>query len=421
VFTDNSGNCDHSGSILYEGEILTYYNDPIEAVKVSLYKDSDVMYSMTTADNGRYLLVVPQEDGQRYNIVPERLDQPRNGVSTLDLVDIQKHLLGKEFFDHPFKYIAADANNSQQVSAIDLVEIRKLILGIYSEYPNNTSWRFVDKSFQFANVNHPWPFQELINVQYFGESNYGLDFIGVKIGDVNNTVVANATQLLPRNGNRTLFIQASSPETVQAGETVQIELTIPEPVLGFQWTMETKGLTFAGIHSDDIRIEDQHVGVLHGDLLTMSWNTDQFEAYNAGQPVKLLLEFVAESNGNISEMIRMTDRVARAEAYTWNEEIVDVRLEFRNETEATEFALYQNEPNPWNGTTTIHFDLPEEGHVTLSMFDMTGKQVKTIEGEFKAGRNAIQLQKKDLPVQGVLYYRLDSGIYTATKKMIKLD
>ncbi len=41
-----------------------------------------------------------------------------------------------------------------------------------------------------------------------------------------------------------------------------------------------------------------------------------------------------------------------------------------------EFALYQNEPNPWNTQTTIGFDLPADGKVTLSVFEATGKVVK---------------------------------------------
>ncbi len=67
-----------------------------------------------------------------FQINVERNDAYRNGVSTLDLVRIQKHLLGIEPLTSPYDLIAADANNSQSVSAIDLVELRKLILGIYT-------------------------------------------------------------------------------------------------------------------------------------------------------------------------------------------------------------------------------------------------------------------------------------------------
>lgn len=45
----------------------------------------------------------------------------------------------------PYKMIAADANHSNSITTFDVVEIRKLILGIYSKFPNNTSWRFATR------------------------------------------------------------------------------------------------------------------------------------------------------------------------------------------------------------------------------------------------------------------------------------
>ena len=49
------------------------------------------------------------------------------------------------------------------------------------------------------------------------------------------------------------------------------------------------------------------------------------------------------------------------------------------------------------------------------------ENVVSIEGEYKAGRQSMIINHKDVPVQGVLYYRLDSGNYSATKKMIRID
>ena len=421
LFTDNSGNCDHSGSVVYEGEILTDHQQPIESVNVSLVNNNETTYAMNTADNGKYILVVPQEDGQRYTIEPKRLDQPRNGVSTLDLVRIQKHLLGKEFFDSPYQYIAADANNSEQVSAIDLIEIRKLILGIYSEYPNNDSWRFMDKSYQIANPQNPWPFDGAINIQYNGSSVSGLDFIGIKIGDVNNSAQANATQVLPRNGRRMMTVAVNAPEHVVAGQAVDVTLTFPERVIGFQGTMKTAGLKFESINSNDVEINDQHVGVLENGLVTMSWNETDLSQETVKEPMTVHLHFVATTAGDVVDMISLNDEIAVSEAYTYGDEIVNLRLESDSDGSGLEFALYQNEPNPWTGATVINFDLPEEGKVKLTLVDMTGKTIKVIEGQYKAGPQSIQLLKKDVPVQGILYYRLDCGNYSATKKMIRLE
>jgi hypothetical protein len=421
VFTDNSGNCDNSGSVVYEGEILTEQQVPVEAVNVSLTKDSETLHAMNTSDNGKYVLPVPEVVGQRYTIEPKRLDQPRNGVSTLDLVRIQKHLLGKELFDSPYQYIAADANNNEQISAIDLIEIRKLILGIYTEFPANTSWRFIDKNYQMANQQHPWPFDDVINIQYDGQSVSGLDFIAIKVGDVNHSAQANALQVLPRSGRRMLSISTESAEIVEVGQTVDVVLTFPEQVAGFQWTLETTGLEYAGITSEDIIIGDQHVGLLKDGVITMSWNETDLARVVSDGPMTIQLRFVVTQSGKTADMIRLTDKVTPAEAYTYSDEILDVSLKVQGAEAGVEFALYQNEPNPWTGSTTIGFELPEAGSVKLTLFDMTGKAIKTIEGEYKAGYQTIQLFKKDVPAQGILYYRLDSGAYSASKKMIHLE
>jgi len=376
---------------------------------------------MSTVDNGKYLLVVPEVDGQRYTIEPKRLDQPKNGVSTLDLVRIQKHLLGKELFDSPYQYIAADANNNEQVSAIDMIEIRKLILGIYVEYPNNDSWRFVDKQYQFANLQSPWSFIETINIQYDGSSVSGLDFVGVKIGDVNNSVQANALQILPRNGEKVLTLNLDAPETVQKGEMVSVKVNFPQRVEGFQGTIETSGLEYASIESEVIEISEQHVGLLDKGVITMSWIEENPDKVKPEEEMSFVLKFVATQSGRIADMIRLSDKVANAEAYLFDDEIVDIKLGTSKAEAAVDFALYQNEPNPWTGSTSIGFELPEDGVVKLTLFDMTGATVKVIESQFKAGYQTIQLLRKDVPVQGVLYYRLDCGNYSATKKMIRLE
>ncbi|MEP7269115.1 MAG: dockerin type I domain-containing protein [Saprospiraceae bacterium] len=59
-------------------------------------------------------------------------------------------MLGIERLKSPYKKIAADVNNDNDISAIDLLELRKLILGIYDKLPDNTSWKFVPKSRETA-------------------------------------------------------------------------------------------------------------------------------------------------------------------------------------------------------------------------------------------------------------------------------
>jgi len=107
--------------------------------------------------------------------------------------------------------------------------------------------------------------------------------------------------------------------------------------------------------------------------------------------------------------------VTPVEAYAGGS-VKDVNLRF--DSSDTGFALYQNTPNPYQGETTIGFELPEAAKATLSVYDVTGKMLKVVEGDFAQGYHEVKLRGADLKASGVLYYQLDTDTYTATKKMV---
>ena len=77
-----------------------------------------------------------------YKVTASKGGDYLNGVSTLDLVYIQRHILGIQPLTNPYLLIVADADNNGKVTVNDLSELRKLILGVYTELPSNASWRF---------------------------------------------------------------------------------------------------------------------------------------------------------------------------------------------------------------------------------------------------------------------------------------
>ena len=82
------------------------------------------------------------------------------------------------------------------------------------------------------------------------------------------------------------------------------------------------------------------------------------------------------------------------------------------------FSLYQNYPNPFNPSTTIKYILPKEGIVTLKVFNVLGKEVKTLTNEFEqAGTHNISFNASTLP-SGIYFYRLTSGNFTQVKKLV---
>lgn len=421
LILDNDDVCDttESGSIVLEGEILTELTQPVQLVAVKLTSPGHSFPPYMTTTDGKYLFdhLTGPADCQ---ITASRDDEHRNGVSTLDLVRIQKHLLGIEPFNDPYLMIAADANNSQGVSAIDLVELRKLILGIYTKLPNNTSWRFVDKSFQFTNPSSPWPFDETIDIPNMTTNESGKDFMAVKIGDVNNSVKANAHQIKPRNGGGVLHF-AIDDQTVSEGELVSIPVYADDftSIEGYQFTLMTYGLEFTGVESGVIEMKDENIGYF-ADMITTSWH--RIGGVSAtSKEVLFTFQFKAIAAGNLSEMISLNSKETEAEAYNTSDDIKDVKLTFRGTEAGITFALYQNEPNPFKGVTVVGFDVPESGKVTLTVFDVTGKVLAVKNQDAIAGYNTISLSRKDIPAVGVMYYRLDAGEYTATKKMILIE
>lgn len=128
--------------------------------------------------------------GYHFTVTPSKNLHPLNGLSTFDLVLIQKHLLGIEPLDSPYKIIAADANQDGQLTSFDIFLLKQLLLGVTSELPNGRSWRFIPQSFVFPNPANPFetPFPESIEVLPSDPMyNFGKHFYGIKIGDVNDS------------------------------------------------------------------------------------------------------------------------------------------------------------------------------------------------------------------------------------------
>jgi len=345
-----------------------------------------------------------------------------NGVSTLDLVLIQKHILGLESLDSPYKVIAADVNGDQKVSASDLVQLRQLILGTSSEFANNSSWRFVDASQSFANAFSPWPFTELIDINSLTNDTRE-DFIGVKIGDVNISAEANSLMRTEVRSNGTLVLSTPSAE-INRNDIISMPVTSSNfsDVYGFQFTMQHAGLSLVEVLDGAIDITDANVGVREG-FLTMSWNDSEGVS---SSDVLFTLNFKAITDVSIEKSISINSRITAAEAYTGSDlSHNDVEFVFttgKTTIAATNYVLHQNEPNPFNASTSISFELPTSGQVTISVYDVAGKVVSVRSDQYAKGLNTINYSRTELgEVSGILYYQLSSGEFTATKKMIILE
>ena len=100
-------------------------------------------------------------------------------------------------------------------------------------------------------------------------------------------------------------------------------------------------------------------------------------------------------------------------------------LNIENELLPNNFALYQNQPNPFNPITTLRYDLPQNEMINITIYDMKGRIIKTLVNSSQtAGHKTIQwnaTNDKNKPVSAGLYlYTIQAGEFRQTKKMVLL-
>jgi hypothetical protein len=89
-----------------------------------------------------------------------------------------------------------------------------------------------------------------------------------------------------------------------------------------------------------------------------------------------------------------------------------------NEFTSLDFTLEQNYPNPFNPTTIINYSIPQAGKVKIALYDILGSEIKLLfDAQQEAGRYELTLDASGLS-SGVYYYRIQSGNFTSTKKLM---
>ena len=131
---------------------------------------------------------------------------------------------------------------------------------------------------------------------------------------------------------------------------------------------------------------------------------------------EVYLRLVVESNVKVQTAIA---NIHSDEGVLYKQGIEEfIEIPFTDEKLVTEYELTQNYPNPFNPQTTINYQLPRDGMVTLKIYDMLGEEVTTLVNEFKTtGRYNIIFDGSNL-ASGVYFYRLEAGNFSDSKKFI---
>lgn len=405
---------DNDGGGMVAGRIVNADEEPIEGIRARIEAALPAYpLEQVTDYNGEYAFGnTPFLLDYMVTITSDN-DDYLNGVSTLDILHIQRHILGQRKFDNPYDMISADVNNDRNITALDLIELRKLILGIYDVLPNSDSWRYVTDYDNIPTTN-PWQYSTQNTIQTMSADMMDQNFMALKVGDVNGTASFSVgDNLIERRSSGAVEFDLRDQKIV-IGQLVELSMTtVDSGVNGFQFAIAYNNMNLVDIRSDylsEANYSNQE------NVITFSYSGN--EALSEGEIMTLTFE--SNTSGLLSDLIHINNQRISSEAYVGdNLELNDLKVRFGNSNVTTQ--LLQNQPNPFSENTIIGFVLSEAGAADITLYDTHGRMLRRISGDYASGYNEIEINKSDLNTTGLIYYQLISGDFSTTKHMVIVE
>lgn len=306
---------------------VEYYagNQGVPGVSMSLRGSSSS--ETTTAEDGTFELKLSRTGTS--SLVPSKTsDTPASqGVSTLDVTMVRRHILGIAAFDTPPRLLAADVDGSSSVSTLDISLMRRLILGVANEY-SGAMWRFVSADSGLPDAQSPWFYESGRSYTNPKTNAANQNFIAIKLGDVNGSWVTPGavlqsgavagssvgTQLAGFEGPELRLISKAVRETSD-GRVVAVAVAVSRfhRVAGMQFTLEwdSKQWSFVRAHRFALpEMNEEHFGydfVLDG-RMTFSWDDPAGTGVTLSESSEILeLEMLAKGSEPMNAVVRFTD------------------------------------------------------------------------------------------------------------------
>ncbi len=394
--------CPEMNMVAVRGNIATETN--VDLSHIEVYLEGDTLMNLTDEAGDYRFENMPT--GGSYKVKPTYDYDPLNGVSTLDIVIIQRHILGINDLDSPYQLIAADADNSESITAADLLDIRRLILGINERFTNNTSWRFVDALNQFIEPSNPWSsgFDEDYLIGSLNE-NMWIDFVGVKVGDVNGSVENTIIDHTDNRSNEMIDV-----EYVISGNELQLIATENMDLYGLQMHI-TDVTSLLDIESDLMDLDMQNVHNAYGNLV-LSYAPKSIQEVQAGEN---FMSFIFQDE---LKDVKLGD-LLNTECYLGND-LTTKRIRLKEFV--AEQSIVKAYPNPWIQTTTIEFESDIKDTYVLRLFNNLGQLEFSTKIHAEIGINKVLLKKEYFKESGIKHYTLQSkGRKMHTGKMFLLE
>ena len=359
-----------------------------------------------------------------------------NGVTTLDIALIQSNILQKSILSSPYKLIAADVNGDGKVTTLDIVYIKRLILGLDTTFSKAVTgekklWAFVDSSYVFPTPSNPFPYKDSISYTGFNASKNNQTFIGCKLGDVNwdwNPAVAkpyndvvNAVELsyTAEDVVRSAAIAGSNQK-----DLIRIPVRIKnfKEMLGMQFTIgfNASAMQWQGLGNNPLGIETGTNHAAEGSI-SFLW-VDANSEWKTMEDGTVIMELLFKATGKetTENILDLNSSITSIAAYNkdYNPRGIVLKAAPVPITNAHK-ETWVVAPNPVvNGVIQVQADLKEDKRVVLRLMDNTGRLLLTRTVEGVKGKNNFILREGNIP--SGMYYLQALGVEGEEVKKIQI-
>ena len=267
------------------------------------------------------------------------------------------------------------------------------LVGALDAFGNITSWLQIDQSFDDNAVITPDSATIYLKVK-FTTTGTPTD------GDQLHVTVATDPAFLT---SLNVYTAVSSPVGI-IGEFyfgTNVSAGTPHPAIGYDsWFWEK-----IVVNGDSVSIWAFADGEAPADTATWTFTTDNV-AVGAGAPTLLIVGVTDDDSSAI-----------HIDEFWYNERPTGMSIS-DDAPVASRYELGQNYPNPFNPITHIRFNIPETGNTKLTVFNIMGEAVANlIDGVVSAGAHTVSWNAANMPT-GVYFYRMESGNFTQTRKLL---
>jgi hypothetical protein len=442
---DNQSTC--AGMNPITGNISTFSGTSVPQASVALYKiipgESMEMDKVEQSEiDGSYLTGFGTTNFDRM-IGAQRQGDPLEGISGLDLVMLQQHIVGTNLITDPAALYAADVDGSGHVGVSDLLMLRDAFLSNgrslngqsldWTFYPNDCSWN--EESFGPDCAL-------LVEIDRFAPPTAAIDFIGIKKGDINGDML---TELTGRGQGYNIDLYVVEGPM---GSKVKFIAAQDMDVSGLQLSLQS-GL-FRADHTTNFvsgaiqMTAGAHYMDVDNGTLSILWLSGRDQIIPKGNTL-FTLDIAHARNINVRSAIALKGAI-KNRAYTFDQRPASLNLKWLDEDVEYSDGEWQSEqnddvygveysgagvirefeslevvPNPMRDQATIFFSAEVDVTGRIDIYSADLKSVWSQDMGIVPGTNTIRLSASDLVGPGVYYFRITGENHTSTGRFIQLD